>query len=892
MDDICEMLVAKPVIGIVVSSAAGQNNACNAGILEWGREHFSPDSDQGINASLHGASEIHVFDERSESARPGDAEISNLAEDTANAVQWYAGADATGSHDLAIIAQLETSNADARPTKLTSPLGIGGLVRYRVREQQLAGNGQFLRESRTAGPVRTTGDGLADNTASAIGALEGLSESPMGYVFAPSINAVKKSLDKAEFAAVSSSSVDPACFLGHWLEGTYLWDYELPSYSGRSGDSNGYYLLSRIKPLDLETMKIVLQRLPGCTDLSHDGLSSIVQEVARRGIPTVRGLSAGNSGATGDLGLFVATRLLQDSFRTSGGESGLLRSWGENEGEHQITLLIPVDPFQRYLDDLAKAIKRPTLHRPDLIVVGLNISDSSVRCKLTPIEVKNRSGSASMPHAERLSALEQAKSLSSLLLALRQAFSDDGELLIWRLAYQNLLCSMIGYGFRVYSQHLAEGGKAADWAGLHSRVMDAILSLEIDLEIDDKGRLIVVDGSSVSGPRDTDSDGFKETIELSQSDASMIVRGRTDELYHSMTGALGHWALLPRDTKVWHSHEIKSKPEYRPPEPEPLMSVRDDTRIVSADAVSPANPVQPDPAISLPANHDGSEQSGLILRIGETLDGFQSRVRHLNLGQTSLNQLNMGVVGDLGTGKTQLLQSIIFQIATGATGNRGVAPSILIFDYKKDYSSAEFVQATGARVIRPQHIPLNLFDLSNSSQSISPWLDRYRFFSDAIEKIYSGIGAVQREKLKNAIKEAYRARLDGSYPTIYDVFANYQDALKGGSDSITGILGDMVDMELFATDPESIAKSGDFLKGVVVIALNELGQDDRTKNMLVAILLNVFYEHMLKIPKRPFLGRDRNMRVVDSMLLVDEADNIMKYEFDVLRKFRRPPAFE
>src|SRR5690606_8796976 len=73
--------------------------------------------------------------------------------------------------------------------------------------------------------------------------------------------------------------------LGNWLEGTYLWDYELPSYSGRSGDSNGYYLLSRIKPLDLDTMKIVLQRLPGCGDLSHEELSAIVQEVARRGIP-------------------------------------------------------------------------------------------------------------------------------------------------------------------------------------------------------------------------------------------------------------------------------------------------------------------------------------------------------------------------------------------------------------------------------------------------------------------------------------------------------------------------------------------------------------------------------------------------------------------------------
>ena len=54
--------------------------------------------------------------------------------------------------------------------------------------------------------------------------------------------------------------------------------------------------------------------------------------------------------------------------------------------------------------------------------------------------------------------------------------------------------------------------------------------------------------------------------------------------------------------------------------------------------------------------------------------------------------------------------------------------------------------------------------------------------------------------------------------------------------------------------------------------------------MLVAIMLNMFYEHMLRIPKRPFVGESPQLRVVDSFLLVDEADNIMRYEFDVLRK--------
>src|SRR5690606_9008193 len=213
-------------------------------------------------AAVFGAREVHIFDERSDVARPDDAEISNLAEDTNNRVQWYAGADPSGSHDLAIIAQLETSNASAQPTKLASPLGVGGLVRSRIREQQAAGNGRFLIESRVARRGQVTGDGLADNTAKAIAFLESMSSPSKGYVFAPSISAVQKSLEKAEFAAVSSAAVDPACFLGDWLKGTYLWDYELPSYSGRSGDSNGYYLLSRIKPHDMETMKIVLQRLP------------------------------------------------------------------------------------------------------------------------------------------------------------------------------------------------------------------------------------------------------------------------------------------------------------------------------------------------------------------------------------------------------------------------------------------------------------------------------------------------------------------------------------------------------------------------------------------------------------------------------------------------------
>ena len=42
---------------------------------------------------------------------------------------------------------------------------------------------------------------------------------------------------------------------------------------------------------------------PGCSALDDSQIEQILLEVARRGIPTVRGLSGDDSGATGDLGL-------------------------------------------------------------------------------------------------------------------------------------------------------------------------------------------------------------------------------------------------------------------------------------------------------------------------------------------------------------------------------------------------------------------------------------------------------------------------------------------------------------------------------------------------------------------------------------------------------------
>jgi len=645
----------------------------------------------------------------------------------------------------------------------------------------------------------------------------------------------------------------------------------------------------------------VLCRLPGGEAITEPRLDEVILEVARRGIPTVRGLSSGHSGASGDLGLFVASRILQDEFRLNQGTGqGLLATLVESELDAQLVLVIPVDPFKGYLDDLTHAVGKGSNRRPDLLVLGVRLSESRVAMKLTAVEVKYRSAKEPMAVAACQEALGQSKSLLELFCELKKR-SQDPDLLMWKLAFQNLLTSMIGFGFRVYSQQAHVAKQGTKWSGYHARVVEAILSDETDLQIDMDGRLIVIDGSMISGPRDMDGDGFKETIVLGHGDAASVVKDEIPAIHAMIKTGLSDWGMLPAGMSARkHAGSLQPEPVPMPIEEIPLREPNGEagSAVEVAPAVTASQPPKSEPkpneptpteapGVSAPpaVSVQAMASSGISVLMGDTVDGFRPETRYVNLSDTRLNQLNVGVVGDLGTGKTQLLKSLVYQIAKSGVDNQGVKPRVLIFDYKKDYSSEDFVKAVGAKVVKPYRLPLNLFDVAGAGESAAPWLDRFKFFSDVLDKIYTGIGPVQRQNLKRAVREAYEhcAPL-GRQPTIYDVHSNYQAFLGNKSDAPLSIIDDLVDMEIFSREPIAGDGFDKFLDGVVIISLDALGQDDKSKNMLVAIMLNMFYEHMLRIPKRPYVGTSPQLRVVDSFLLVDEADNIMRYEFDVLRK--------
>ena len=274
---------------------------------------------------------------------------------------------------------------------------------------------------------------------------------------------------------------------------------------------------------------------------------------------------------------------------------------------------------------------------------------------------------------------------------------------------------------------------------------------------------------------------------------------------------------------------------------------------------------------------------GVRFVVGRSARSDESKVYHFHPSNTRLNQLNIGIVGDLGTGKTQLTKALIYEFTTRGESNRGHVPNFLIFDYKRDYTKPDFVEAVSARVVTPYQIPLNVFDLPTARRdSRSAQLGRVKFLNDALHKIYGGIGPKQRNQMKNAILQAYEANHPVA-PTLSDVADVYGEIVGDRIDSAYGILSDLVDLEMFIDKAEMAESFEQFFNGVTVIDLAELGIGDQERNMLVVFFLNFYYEYMLNLEKQPYIGTDPQCRFIDSMLLVDEADNIIKYNFDVLR---------
>lgn len=256
---------------------------------------------------------------------------------------------------------------------------------------------------------------------------------------------------------------------------------------------------------------------------------------------------------------------------------------------------------------------------------------------------------------------------------------------------------------------------------------------------------------------------------------------------------------------------------------------------------------------------------------------------------------NTGVIGTMGTGKTQFTKGLITQIYNSQKDNYDGHPlGILIFDYKGDYNETkrDFCQATNAHVLKLYKLPINPLAL-NQTKSFRPLLPVHtaNAFKDTISKIFH-LGFKQQQTLMDSILAAYARQ--GIYPDQPETWSNpaptfgqvYEAFVEGNPgrivDSLTNAMEKLQQFMIFEDNPRKARSLSSLLHGVVVIDLS--GEEYDIQNLVVAITLDQFYAQMQTRGSSATDGRYRQLR---NLILVDEADAFMEQRFQSLRKIMK-----
>ncbi len=256
---------------------------------------------------------------------------------------------------------------------------------------------------------------------------------------------------------------------------------------------------------------------------------------------------------------------------------------------------------------------------------------------------------------------------------------------------------------------------------------------------------------------------------------------------------------------------------------------------------------------------------------------------------------NTGIIGTMGTGKTQFTKSLITQLYRQQKNNfHGTPLGILIFDYKGDYngSKKDFVDATKARVLPVVKLPFNPLSIIQG-KSFKPMLPVHiaNTFTYTITQAYR-LGVKQQNALYSCIDQAYKNQgiiasnpetwnnLAPTFDMVYDIYINDPDIPK--NDSLEAAMQDLHRFNIFESNPYHTASLFDMLKGVVVIDLS--GYDEKIQSLIVGITLDQFYAQM---HSKGSSKTDGTYRELTRMILVDEADNFMRKNFPSLKKIMK-----
>lgn len=271
--------------------------------------------------------------------------------------------------------------------------------------------------------------------------------------------------------------------------------------------------------------------------------------------------------------------------------------------------------------------------------------------------------------------------------------------------------------------------------------------------------------------------------------------------------------------------------------------------------------------------------------VGYTQSGHREVVFEPN-NTKMVSHPNIGIVGTMGTGKTQLARSVIAQFAKEGVNNVGGKPvGMLVFDYKGDYKDKEFLDAVGGTCYKFNYPfnPLKLVVNDEVEGMNLPAITADRI-ADSFAKAY-GLGLKQQSNIKQVIIDTYKdagitknpSSWNNPVPTMEQVIEKYFEAFDA-NDKAFALFDKLRDYTIFTTDNSNCVSLFEWLNSVRVIDLT-LYPDD-TKKVIVSLILDLFYAEMRQLGGSK---QEDGFRELRAMIMVDEAHQFLKKDFNSFR---------
>ena len=513
----------------------------------------------------------------------------------------------------------------------------------------------------------------------------------------------------------------------------------------------------------------------------------------------------------------------------------------------------------------------------DILMVGLKCGDNRIALHFYPVEVKVLSDD-SVGHGEIQVANLYSKALERVL------FTGDS---FHRKVYRLLFAShFLSNAEKMRANSLIEDADYRIIDSYRSELLNVDFDVVNDLpeEIGKAALVVYSDATAKTITTQKIDDVPVCHIRMMEEDCYSIVSNPESDLLE----------FVEKSAITISSIEITSEELGANIETESISENQDETPNKEEEQVKESSPVSPldnDFKVSDPVEKHIALPSGqMLIKVGTTKKGLPVTIEPNN--PTVVSHPNIGVTGIMGTGKTQLVRSIISQFSKESKNNVGNHPiGMLVFDYKGDYNDDSFIdEVKGTSTF--YDIPFNPLKLLKTKKNIMQNLPAItaEAIADSLTKAF-GAGSVQRAKIKQVILEAYESfgitadykTWDIPAPTLNDVINRYLEQYDA-TDTVYSYFSSLNNYRIFSSNNEECVSIFEWLDRVRVIDLTEINSDS-VKRVIVSLILDILNKEMLLLG--PSSTNSDGKRELRAMIVVDEAHQFLQRDFNAMEQILR-----